>query len=43
MAEFHYEQVKNPQYFAQGRLEAHSDHICYANEQEAAAKSTSLR
>lgn len=43
MPEFNYEQVKNPQYFAEGRMEAHSDHICYASMQEAAAKKTSLR
>ncbi len=43
MSEFHYEQVKNPQYFAQGRLAAHSDHVCYANSSEMAADSTSLR
>ena len=43
MPEFNYEQVKNPQYFAEGRMEAHSDHICYASMQEAVAKKTSLR
>lgn len=43
MPDFNYEQVKNPQYFAEGRMEAHSDHICYANRQEAAAKKTSFR
>lgn len=43
MPEFNYEQVKNPQYFAQGRLDAHSDHVCYADNQEAAAKKTSFR
>ena len=43
MPEFNYEKVKNPQYYAEGRIEAHSDHVCYANEKEAAAKKTSLR
>lgn len=43
MPDFSYEQVKNPQYFAEGRLDAHSDHVCYADRQEAAAKKTSLR
>lgn len=31
---FDYEQVKNPEYFADGRLEAHSDHVYYENEEE---------
>lgn len=43
MPDFSYEQVKNPQYFVEGRLDAHSDHVCYADRQEAAAKKTSLR
>jgi len=43
MPDFNYEQVKDPQYFAQGRLDAHSDHVCYASRQEAAAKKTSFR
>lgn len=43
MPDFNYEQVKNPQYFAAGRLDAHSDHICYASRQEALEKKTGLR
>ncbi len=43
MPDFNYEQVKNPQYFAEGRMEAHSDHVCYADSQEAATKKTSFR
>lgn len=34
MKVFDYEQVKNPEYFADGRLAAHSDHKWYANEAE---------
>ncbi len=43
MSDFHYEQVKDPRYFAEGRMDAHSDHICYASREEAAANKTSLR
>lgn len=43
MSDFHYEQVKNPQYFAEGRLDAHSDHVCYASHEEAAEDKTSFR
>ena len=35
--------VKDPTYFKDGRIEAHSDHICYRNEMEAAEKETSFR
>ncbi len=43
MATFHYEKVKDPTYFAEGRIAAHSDHICYANHAEAAAEESSYR
>lgn len=43
MSDFHYEQVKNPQYYAQGRLDAHSDHVCYASHEEAVMEKTSFR
>lgn len=43
MPDFNYEQVKNPQYFAENRLEAHSDHVCYADMQESREKKTSFR
>ncbi len=43
MSTFNYEQVKNPQFFAEGRLEAHSDHVCYAGRGEAERKECSYR
>ena len=35
--------VKDPMVFAEGRLPAHSDHIAYRSEEEAAAGASSLR
>ncbi len=43
MGVFDYTRVKDPEYFAEGRLEAHSDHVCFANRKEAMAGGTSLR
>lgn len=43
MKEFDYTKVKDPEYFAEGRLEAHSDHVCFASKEEAEASSTSFR
>ena len=43
MMQFDYTQVKNPEFFQENRLEAHSDHVCYANEQQLRIKETSLR
>ena len=43
MKSFNYSMVKDPTYFKDGRMEAHSDHICYRNEMEAAEKETSFR
>ena len=43
MKEFDYSLVKNPEYFKDGRMEAHSDHISYANQEEASAGETSYR
>ena len=43
MKSFNYSMVKDPTYFKDGRIEAHSDHICYRNEMEAAEKETSFR
>ena len=43
MKSFDYSMVKDPTYFKDGRIEAHSDHICYRNEMEAAEKETSFR
>ena len=34
MKEFDYSLVKNPEYFKDGRMDAHSDHISYANPEE---------
>lgn len=35
MAEFKYENVKNPEYFAENRMKAHSDHVYFRNWEEA--------
>ena len=43
MKSFNYSMVKDPTYFKDGRIEAHSDHICYRDEMEAAEKETSFR
>lgn len=43
MSNFNYEKVKDPQYFAEGRLDAHSDHVCYKNREQAAVKESSYR
>ena len=43
MPVFDYEQVKNPQYFAEGRMEAHSDHVCYKDHDQAAAGNSGYR
>ena len=43
MKEFDYSLVKNPEYFKDGRMEAHSDHITYANVEEAFTGETSYR
>ena len=43
MMQFDYTQVKNPDFFQENRLEAPSDHVCYANEQQLRIKETSLR
>ena len=43
MKEFDYSLVKNPEYFKDGRMEAHSDHITYANVEEVSAGETSYR
>ena len=34
MKKFDYSLVKDPQYFCDGRMEAHSDHIYYRSEEE---------
>ena len=43
MKEFDYSLVKNPEYFKDGRMDAHSDHISYANPEEASLEETSFR
>ena len=41
--QFDYEIVKNPRIFQENRLEAHSDHICYANWYEQQNGTSSYR
>lgn len=43
MKEFNMEVLKNPKVFQLNRMEAHSDHICYASLQEMRNKKSSLR
>lgn len=43
MNEFHYETVKDPEYFCKNRMEAHSDHVAYASWEELEKKETSFR
>ena len=43
MKSFNYSMVKDPTYFKDGRIEAHSDHICYRDEMDTAEKETSFR
>lgn len=43
MQEFDYNIVKNPEIFEQNRLEAHSDHVAYANAYEAKIRKSSFR
>ena len=43
MKAFDYSLVKNPEYFKDGRMDAHSDHIWYKNEEEMQEKETSYR
>ena len=43
MKQFDYSMVKDPGYFRDGRLDAHSDHVYYASEEEAFVKETSYR
>lgn len=43
MRTFDYGRVKDPQYFCDGRMEAHSDHIFFASEEEMRAGSSSFR
>lgn len=43
MKVFEYEQVKNPEYFMDGCLNPHSDHLYYKNWQEAHSEQSSFR
>ena len=43
MKKFDHSLVKDPQYFCDGRMEAHSDHICYRSEEEREDGETSFR
>lgn len=43
MTQFSYEKVKDPLVFAENRMEAHSDHVCYASVEELSEQKTSFR
>ena len=43
MKSFDYSMVKDPTYFRDGRMDAHSDHTYYRDTEEAAEKETSFR
>ena len=43
MKVFDYSLVKDPQYFKDGRMDAHSDHTYYRDGEEAQEKETSFR
>ena len=43
MEYFDYNRVKDPKYFVENRMQAHSDHVAYADWKECAAKKTSYR
>lgn len=43
MSQFDYNQVKNPEFFRENRLDAHSEHVSYADESEEREGSTSFR
>ncbi len=42
MSDFRYEMIKNPEFFKEGVLPAHSDHVAYASEDELEIGSSSL-
>ena len=43
MTDFDYSIVKNPEIFQQNRLDAHSDHRCYASRAEWEREESSFR
>ncbi len=42
MSQFDYSKVKDPEFFRENRLDAHSDHVCYGNLNEEKSGKTSL-
>ena len=40
---FDYNRIRDPGYYAENRVSAHSDHVCYASVDELAAGQSSLR
>lgn len=43
MSQFDYGKVKDPEFFRENRLNAHSDHVCFKNEKEAETGVSSFR
>ena len=43
MNKFDYSQLKNPEFFKENRMDAHSDHVWYKNEEEYIRKESSFR
>ena len=43
MSQFNVENLKNPEFYQDNRLQAHSDHVIYKDEYECLAKKTSYR
>ncbi len=43
MSEFSIERIKDPAFFEENRLMAHSDHVCFADHEEMASQMTSFR
>jgi len=43
MSQFDYNKVKDPEFFRENRLDAHSDHICFRNRDEAETGVSSFR
>ena len=43
MKEFHYENIKNPEYFQENRIQAHSDHEYYKDNDELDARESSFK
>ena len=41
MSQFNVENLKNPEFYQDNRLQAHSDHVIYKDEYECLAKKTS--